>query len=404
MIKRAFLIVIIISTWISFASSQEATRWRGPSADGIYPDKGLLKKWPANGPEILWSFEQLGVGFASPSFYGGHIYIPTMLGDQGYIFKLDMSGKLIWKANYGTEYTDRYPGTRSSVTISGDLLYMLSGIGKLVCMNTKDGSVRWSKELTRDFDGVINRYGYNETIVVDGDRLYATPGGKKNNIVALNRFTGNLIWTCPGKGDKAAYCTPQLVKLPKRRILVTHTESYILGIDISNGNLLWSYPWANLRLEHQNTPLYKDGLLFCLSGYGMGAIMLNLSPDGTSVTKRWFSQSFDCRMGAAVLQNGYIYGSGHNDPSWQCYNWDTGEKMYSSRDLFMGAVIAADGMLYCCSEKGEIALVKPDPSGFNIISRMTIQKGSGAHWAHPVIHEGVLYVPRGKALIAYKIR
>jgi hypothetical protein len=78
--------------------------------------------------------------------------------------------------------------------------------------------------------------------------------------------------------------------------------------------------------------------------------------------------------------------------------------MYSSRDLFMGAVIAADGMLYCCSEKGEIALVKPDPSGFKIISRTTIQKGTGAHWAHPVIHEGVLYVPRGEALIAYKIR
>jgi len=224
--KRAFLIMIMISTWITSASPQEATRWRGPSADGSYPDKGLLKNWPENGPEILWSFEQLGVGFASPTFYGGYIYIPTMLGDQGYIFKLDMSGKLVWKAKYGTEYTDRYPGTRSSVTVAGDLLYMLSGIGKLVCMNTKDGSVRWSKELTRDFDGVINRYGYNETIVVDGDRLYATPGGKKNNVVALNRFTGSLIWTCPGKGEKAAYCTPQLIKLPARHIRYTHRIIY----------------------------------------------------------------------------------------------------------------------------------------------------------------------------------
>jgi outer membrane protein assembly factor BamB len=402
--RKSLLILILIFAGMVSVLSQEPSRWRGPSADGIYPDKGLLKSWPSGGPEIIWSFEQLGEGYASPAFYGGYIYIPTMLGDEGYMFKLDMSGKQVWKVKYGTEYTDRYPGTRSSATIAGDLLYMLSGIGKLVCMNTKDGSVRWSKELTRDFDGVMNRYGYNETIVVDGDRLYVTPGGVKNNVVALNRFTGNLIWTSPGKGEKAAYCTPQIIRLPGQNLLVTHTESHILGIDISNGRLLWSYPWANLRLEHQNTPLYNNGSLFCLSGYGMGAIMLRLSPDGTSVTKQWFDQSFDCRMGAAVLLNGYLYGSGHNDPSWQCYNWATGEKMYSDRSLFMGAVISADGMLYCCSEKGEIALVQPNPSGFKIISKMTIQNGTGPHWAHPVINDGVLYVPRGKALIAYKIR
>ncbi|HOS70970.1 MAG TPA: PQQ-binding-like beta-propeller repeat protein, partial [Bacteroidales bacterium] len=270
-------------------------------------------------------------------------------------------------------------------------------------MDTGDGSLRWSRELTRDFDGVINRYGYNETVLVDGDRLYATPGGVRNNVIALNRFTGDLVWTCPGMGEKAAYCTPAVIRLPSRTLLVTHTESHILGIDIRNGNLLWSYPWANLRLEHQNTPLYKDGLLFCLSGYGMGAVMLRLSPDGTSVSRQWFSQSFDNRMGAAVLINGYLYGSGHNDPSWQCYNWTTGEKMYSSRSLFMGAVISADGLLYCFSEKGEAALVKPDPSGFEIISKMTVRGGSGPHWAHPVIHEGVLYIPRGKALMAYRI-
>lgn len=402
--KKTIIILLLVLTATVFLQSQVPTRWRGPASDGIYPDTGLLKNWPDTGPEMLWSFEQLGVGYSSPAFYDGYIYIPTMLGDEGYMFKLSMSGQLIWKVNYGTEYTRNYPGTRSTATIAGDLLYMLTGVGKLVCMNTNDGSVKWSKELTGDFDGIINRYGYNETIVVDGDRLYATPGGKKNNIVALNRYTGQLIWSCPGKGEKAAYCTPKIVRLAERSLLVTHTESHILGIDISNGDLLWSYPWANLRLEHQNTPLYKDGLLFCLSGYGMGAIMLKLKPDGSSVTKQWFSQSFDCRMGAAVLINGYLYGSGHNDPSWQCYEWTTGKKMYSSRDLFMGAVIAADNMLYCCSEKGEIALVKPEPSSFNIISKMTIKKGTPPHWAHPVIHDGILYVPRGTALTAYKIK
>jgi hypothetical protein len=61
-------------------------------------------------------------------------------------------------------------------------------------------------------------------------------------------------------------------------------------------------------------------------------------------------------------------------------------------------------MLYCYSERGELALVTADPSGFNVISKTTVTKGSGQHWAHPVIHDGILYLHRGSALIAYKVK
>ncbi|HOS72467.1 MAG TPA: PQQ-binding-like beta-propeller repeat protein, partial [Bacteroidales bacterium] len=137
--RKTVLIPVFFLAATSFLLSQQATRWRGPNAEGIYPGTGLLRSWPENGPEMLWSFEQLGEGYASPSISGGYIYIPTMIKGEGYMFKLSISGKEIWRVKYGSEFTRQYPGTRSSATIAGDLLYMLSGNGRLVCMDTGDG-------------------------------------------------------------------------------------------------------------------------------------------------------------------------------------------------------------------------------------------------------------------------
>ncbi len=402
--RNVALTIVILFALITELSGQQATRWRGPDANGIYPDRGLLSSWPDGGPTMLWKFERMDKGYSSPAFSDGHIYIASMLDKTGYLYKLDMNGKQIWRVEYGPEFYESYPGARGTATIAGDHLYYLSGRGKLVCLNTDDGSLRWTRHLVSDLNGVMNRYGFNETVVVDGDKLYCTPGGNSQSVAALNRFTGETIWVAEGKGDKPAYCTPLMIDLPDRKLLVTHTESYILGIDRSNGRLLWAHHWPNQRLEHQNTPLYYKGNIFCFSGYGKGAVMLSLSEDGASVKEKWQNQKFDNRMGGAVLIDGYIYGCGHNSRSWQCLDWESGKLMYESRELALGVVIFADGLLYCSDEKGVLALVRPDPSGFNIVSRTLINDGTGPLWAHPVIHKGILYLSRGNALMAYDIR
>ena len=106
--------------------------------------------------------------------------------------------------------------------------------------------------------------------MVDGDKLFCTPGGKKNNVMALNRMTGETIWACPGLGEQSAYCTPLLIKLPARQLLVTHTSGHVVGVDATTGKLLWNSPHPNQWAVHPNTPIYQDGGLFVFSGYGQG--------------------------------------------------------------------------------------------------------------------------------------
>ncbi len=396
----SFLLVVCAC---SFVYAQEPTRWRGDGSLGIYSAPKLMDAWPEAGPAVLWSTDILGEGYSSPAFANGKIYVTGMVDGKGVLFVLDEKGKKLNQYEYGKEWEVSYPGSRSTVTVAGNLAYLYSGYGNLACLNLDSGTTTWKVSLFENFDGGNIQWGVTESVVVDGDRVFCCPGGKTDNVVALNRFTGEKIWSCAGLGELSAYCTPLLVKLPTREVLVAMMASHILGIDASSGEMLWNYEHPNRWSVHANTPIYNDGAVFCFSGYGQGGVKLKMSADGSSVTKEWFSTDFDSRMGGVVLLDGYLYGSGDNNRDWMCIDWKTGETKYKSREVTKGVVIAAGDKLIGYSEKGELFLAEANPEAFKLISRTKVELGTAEHWAHPVIHNGVLYLRHGNALIAYKI-
>lgn len=136
--------------------------------------------------------------------------------------------------------------------------------------------------------------------------------------------------------------------------------------------------------------------------------MLRLTEDGMHVTLMWIENILDTHHGGVVKVGRYIYGSTWENNSmgnWVCLDWDSGKMMYDKPWINKGSIISAEGMLYCYEEKsGNIALVKATPSEFKVISSFKIKKGSGPHWAHPVINNGILYVRHGDALLAFSIK
>ena len=130
---------------------------------------------------------------------------------------------------------------------------------------------------------------------------------------------------------------------------------------------------------------------------------LALNADGSRISKQWFNSDLNSRIGGAILVDGNLYGSGDTNREWQCIDWQSGEKKYSTRDIGNGVVIYADGLQFWYSDRGELALVKAGTNGFEILGETRVKLGSGQHWSHPVIDKGHLYLRHGDTLIAYKI-
>ena len=400
--------VAIIS---GITSAKAQSQWRGPNRDGIYPETHLLKEWPAEGPKMLWSFEALGTGQGSVAVANDRVFItgiPDTLTSEGFLFAFDTKGKLLWKKNYGKDWTGIFPGARSTPTVVDEMVYLESGNGSLHCMNAQNGETLWSVDFFKDFQADSIQFGFSESLVVEGDKIYCTPGGKTNNVVALNRFTGEKIWSSVAYGEPASYCSPIVINHNGQRLLVNLTATSIIGLDADSGEMYWRINQFQDNKIHANTPVYFDGKLLVSSASkkdSSGLVMLQLSADGKKADIAWRNKEYINLMGGFVLKDGFVYGSAHIQPKWFCVDTRTGQMQYIAKELGGGPVIYADGLFYCYAEKdGEMALAEGNPEQFRIVGKFKVPLGTAQHWAHPVIANGQLYIRHNNAVMVYDVR
>ena len=387
-----------------FLSAQKNIQWRGTDRSGIYHEQGLLKQWPENGPALKWHFDDLGEGHSSVAINAEKLYLTGLKGDKGYLYVFDLNGKLLNTQEYGPEWTESYSGPRGTVTVNDSKIYLISGYGVLYCFDQNTLDLVWKKDFLNEFNASNITWGINEAPLVVGDMVIATPGGAKGNIVAFNKNTGKLIWTCAGEGDQSAYCSPLYVSDQEVPLIVTITAKHVIGIDAGTGQKRWSANQTNRWSVHANTPVYSNGMLLCTCGYGSGSIMLRLTNGGRNVEKVWESDDLDNRIGSMVKIGNYVYGSGDNNRYWFCADWNTGAIKFKQNGYAMGNIIANEGMLYCYTDRGNLLLAKATPEKFDVVSKFRITMGTAAHWAHPVLYKGLLFVRHGNSLMAYQVK
>lgn len=400
---KKLLLFIAICLISSLSYSQNNAQWRGENRDGIYNETGLLKQWPENGPELLWHFDELGEGHASAAVTSDVVYTSGTIDGIGFVVALNHEGQQLWKTVYGKEWFESWEGVRTTPLVDGDKLYFMSAYGVIHCLNKVTGEKIWEVDALTKYEGVNIKWGVTENFVIHQDNLFCTLGGIEHNVIALNKNTGDLVWTNKGNSEISAYCSPTVIKHKGNFILVTQTKETILGIDAETGELLWQHEWINKYDVHANTPLYQDGQIFIASGYGKGGIMLKLSDDGKSVSQLWTNADINHKSGGFVLLNGRLYGAVDRGTTWHCIDWKTGQTLYSADLLKSGVIISADGLLYMYSEAGEVALVEPLENEFKVISKFNVPYGEKQHWAHPVINNKRLYVRHGNSLMVYSI-
>ncbi len=398
--KRTGLLCLLIFA-VHILSAQDKVEWRYDRT-GVYKERGLFTSWAVGGPELLWHFDGLGKGHSSVSVDNNQLFVTGYHDGKGYLYVLNMDGKLLNKVEYGAEFDNSYTGARSTVIPNDGKLYVVSGMAELFCYDRQSLKLLWKKNYIKEYGAENTKHGWNGPPLIVGEKLIIAPGGKEFNVLALNKATGEIIWSSGGMGDISGYGTPIFVGDQQVSQVVVMMGDYIIGLDISSGKLLWSHGHTNRFQEHPNTPVYSDGMLFCTSSYGKGSEMLRLTDGGKGISKVWEMPELSHKTGHVMKFGNYLYGSGER-LSWYCVDWQTGKIMYDDRTLGVGTIISADGMLYCYSEKGEMALVKPNHEKFEIVSKFPITLGTEQHWAHPVIYKGVLYVRHGDTLMAYRI-
>lgn len=395
--------------------------FRGKDRTAVSPETGLLKSWPEAGPKLLWEAAGVGRGYSSLAIAEGRIYT---LGDHSslapdtdeYLMAFSLSdGKPLWRTKTGPSWdsgNDTWQSSRSTPTVDGDRVYVISPHGALVCCDAATGEEKWRKDLKKDFDGKKgDGWGYSESPTIDGEKLVITPGGAKNTMMALNKTSGETIWTMSQEDNRGAgHASIVIAEVGGTRVYVTTTATGAIGVRASDGKLLWNYD-IDKTTAVIPTPIVRGDLVFFTAGYKRGGALLKqvASPDGEVKVEEVYplNPSLANKHGGVVLVGDYLYGDSDDAGVPFCAELMTGKEVWKKRGSGRGsaAFAAADGHLYIHFANGTLALAKASPEDYvETGSFKTAHSGDRPSWAHPVILDGKLYLREQEYISCYEIK
>jgi outer membrane protein assembly factor BamB len=378
-------------------------QWRGPNRDGISKESSLLKEWPKEGPKLLWQVKGLGSGYSTPSVANDRLYIVTNEGlDDEFVKCLSTTdGRQLWSTRIGKvgEPNQRpsYPGARSTPTVDGDSLFVLSSDGDIACIEAANGKIRWQKNVRSEFGGKPGRWAYSESPLVDGDHVICTPGGESATLLALNKKSGDVVWksAVPG-GDGAGYASIVTGNIAGRKQYVQFVEKGLVGVDAKDGAFLWRYDRVGQGSPANiPTPVVFEDYVFAGANRTGGALVKITEKSGKfNADEIYFASKMPTGIGGVVKVGRELYGT--SGRAMLCLDFLTGQIRWEEGAIGAASSLFADGRIYLHGENGEVALVEATPEGYREKGKFTPpdmpERGQSKSWAYPVLANGRLYI------------
>jgi len=389
-----------------FTTSAWAEDWPqylGPARNSTSPEKGLLRSWPENGPEVLWTVT-VGIGYGGPVIKDGKVYLldrDDKVGDN--LRCLDISnGKELWNFAYDAPGRVMFPGSRSVPIVDGNHVYSCGAYGDLYCIDINTHKPVWNKNVWKDFGGSrIPIWATTQCPLIYGDLLIIASQAPEAGVVAYSKLTGNIAWKTPNLGNET-YVSPAVVKVDGKDHVVIVTSSTnrighpeladalgnVVGIEPLTGKVLWKYDKWQCHISVPSAVDAGDNKVLVVGGYELGAVMIKVEKkaDGSyGATELFKTEEFGDQTKPPILHNGYFYaqyGTNGRHDGLACMSmdgkilWKTGR----SPDFNKGSMILADGLILATDGRKTLYLIEPDPSGFKALASADVlgEGGTGS--------------------------
>jgi len=383
-------------------------QWRGPNRDGVSTETGLLADWPEGGPKVLW--EQLtGEGFASVAVAKGRVYLIFQQGkNEAVVCWNAETGKEHWRIEYECQYTNDYGnGPRSTPSVEGDFVYTVGATGIMHCLKAytdqPKGEVVWTKDLMREFNAAIPKWGVSFSPLVEDGRIYIMPGGPDGNaFAALDARTGAILWK--KHNDSASYSSPISATILGQKQVLFFAGNRLVSVVPDSGEQRWDYPWPNENDCNIATPIVLNDYVFISSSYSRGCAMLKIEKDGEKWKPNLVYKNSRMRnhFSSSVRHQDYLYG--FDDSNLACMDFRTGALMWKERGFDKGSVLIADGRLIVYGANGQLALAKTNPQAYTEKARIAFSKAARSCWSVPVVANGRLYVRDQERLVCFEVK
>lgn len=386
----------------------------GPDRNNISRETvPLARKWPADGPEMLWSVP-LGGGFASPSVSQGLVYLLDRVEDkQDNLRCFDLeTGEEKWNYAYDAPGSVSYDGSRTAPTIEGNRLYCVGLLGDFHCIDLDTHQPLWRKNICKDFGQKVPDWGVAQAPSLYKDLVIVAPQAPDAFVAAYRKEDGELVWQTKMQGQ-VGYSTPVIVNLcgVDQAVMICETPpkdsgiGSVNGISLEDGRILWTYHNWECMIPIPFATALPDDRLFITGGYKAGSSMIQIHKEGNRFQVRELFKTDACgsQIQQPLFYKEHLYvnsNSNEREDGLMCLTldgtvlWQTRDKKKShfSTTFERGSLILADDLLIeLDGKRGDLYLIEPSPEGYKELTNAHVLDGKQL-WSPMVLSKGRLLV------------
>jgi outer membrane protein assembly factor BamB len=385
-------------------------QYRGPNHDGVSPET-IRTNWPVVPPRQIWKVP-LDQALSSFTISGSNVFTQVRRTINGQDTEVCVAlsadtGQEVWATPVGTAF---YPnggvglddGPRSTPSVDGNQVFVLSSYLNLLCLGINDGHVVWSNNLPTNYNSMVINWQNAASPLIENGLIFLNCNASNQCLLALHETDGAEAWK--GQTNSMTQATPIAATIAGVRQIVFFTQPGLISVAPDSGFVYWRYGFL-FAVATAASPVASSNAVYCSAAYGVGAGAVQITnSSGQLATNELWRTPFNTmnHWATPVLYNGYlygIYGQAGLTASIRCIELATGNEMWR-QSAQMGGLLLANGVLLIAQEDGTLLLVSPDPTGYHEVARYRALDGSSSSipglavrcWNVPAISNGRIYV------------
>ncbi len=394
------------------AQAADWPRFRGPTGDGVTPDTALPLTWSEK-ENLVWRTELPGPGSSSPVVSGDRVFLTCYSGygvdakDPGDLTQLKRhalclnrrDGKILWQHEVKTELPDK-PFTGQYITMHGyaSSTPVTDGVGVFfffgnagVQAYTVDGRKVW--EVSAGMKA--HDWGVGSSPVLYGDLLFVNAAHESNALLALDRRTGQTVWSVTG--FPASWNTPTIVKVDGHDELVVNANARLRAFDPKTGAELWSCQSLKAA-ELCPSIVAHEGVIYVLGHPNGQAIAVRAGGKGdVSATHIVWQAAKGSNVGSPVYRDGHLYFVNDARGLALCLEAKTGAVVYEQpmsaqkRDRWYASPVLSGDRLYYVSRTSGTLVLAARPQ-FEVLATNVIAGDDSVSNASPAVADGQIFL------------
>lgn len=418
---------LLLATTLSHAA--DWPQWMGPGRDNVWRVEGLIDRFPAERPEVVWRVPVAG-GYAGPAVANGRVYVTDYVtndnvkpsnfdrqsstGTERVLCFDQETGDSLWTREYPVTYTISYPaGPRCTPSVYERRVYTVGAEGRLLCLDTESGAVLWSKDFPADYGATTAIWGYAASPLVVDDTLVCIVGGEGSHAVAFDLVSGEERWRTVTASNQG-YSPPTLIETAVGRQLLLMRPDGLSSVDPTNGEELWTLPYKATSGSVIMSPVVSGNHVF-VGSYQKQTMMVRLSTEKRQAEVAWRNKrNHGISPGNVqpLVDGDVIYGI-DGSGELTAFKAPSGERLWTTTVPIGGRRTRAGTAFFVkqgdrhwlFTESGELIIAKLTPDGYEEIDRAKIIEptnvafGRDVVWCMPAFAGTRLYVRNDKEMI-----